>query len=253
MVDLGTAFTAMTLDVITEYCYDACYNCIEEQGFAPHWKRLMSGLFESVPVAKHFPGVVGAMQSLPVWLAAKLNPDLATFFKARATIHTQARKAWQAEQDSVDTNKAQGEEKPKTIFQGIMRSNIPPAEKSVERLEDEAFVLIVAGAETTARVLTVILSHLLQDRDLFSRIRKEIDGVVKPNLPKSRVLEDLPLTKAIIQEGLRMAAPVTNRQILLAPSEDLKCNGWIIPRGVSEPSVAMFFCQLTLKSRLPLQ
>lgn len=228
VLDLGTAFTAVTLDVITQYCYDACLNCLKEPGFAPHWKKLMSGLFESVPISKNFPWFLKLMLSLP----RSWNPDFEPFLVCKDAIDQQAREVWRNEQSANEKEKQPAQEKAKTTFHGIMQSNIPTSEKTIGRLSDEAFVLIVADGETTARVLTVILSHLLQNKNLLARLRAELDKVVNPNLPESRLLEDVPMMKAVVQEGLRMAAPVTNRPMLIAPNEDLKYQDWVIPRGV---------------------
>lgn len=115
-----------------------------------------------------------------------------------------------------------------------MRSDIPDQEKTIERLSDEAFVLIVAGAETTARVMNVTLTCLIEHPEILSRLRQELDQVVNPGLAPSRDLENVPFMKAVIQEGIRMATPVTNRPILRAINEDLRCNGFIIPRGVRQ-------------------
>ena len=229
ILNLGTAFTAVTLDVITEYCYDSCLDCVEQPDFAPHWKKLMSDLFAPVPIVKNFPLILRVMQSLP----RSWNPDFEPFLECQETITKQAREVWKAEQGSPMDEKAPTDGKAKTIFHGIMQSNIPASEKTVQRLSDEAFVLIVAGGETTARVMTVIMAHLLQDKQLFSRLRQELDQVVKPDLPSSQALENIPLMKAVIQEGVRIAAPVVNGAKEIAPSEDLTCNGWVIPRGVS--------------------
>ena len=165
VVDLGAAFTAVTLDVITEYCYGACLNCIEEPDFAPRWKKLMGGLFESVPFGKHFPEIMNVMQTLPRPMVEKLNPDFAPFLKAKDTVGKQAREIWHAEQDTTSKERLADDEKAKTIFHGIMQSRIPAEEKTVERLVDEAFVLIVAGGETTARVRIMMSFVFYQDRN----------------------------------------------------------------------------------------
>jgi cytochrome P450 len=229
ILDLGTAFTAVTLDVITKYCYDSCLNCVSQPDFAPQWKKLMGGLFEPVPVTKHFPWVLKILQSLP----RSWNPDFEPFLECRDTITKQAQEVWRTEKGISGGPREYADEKPKTVFHGIMQSNIPDSEKTIERLSDEAFVLIVAGGETTARVLTVIMAHLLQNRQLFMRLREELDDTMVQNLLSTRTLENIPLMKAVIQEGVRIAAPVTNGAILIAPNEDLKCDGWVIPRGVS--------------------
>lgn len=235
IVDLGAAATAMTLDVITQYSFGKALGCLDEDNFAPRWKRLMSGIFENVPVTKHYPIVMKIMSSLPDSWVKVLNPDMAPMFEARAAIETQARAIWNEWNSDRKLEKAvDGEEKAKTVFRGILQSNLPDEEKSLQRMVDEAFVLIVAGGETTARVITVIFAHLLQDKALYQRLRTELSKVSGDGLPPSRVLEDIPFVKAVAQEGIRIASPVTNRPILMAPNEDLVYGDWVIPEGVSE-------------------
>ncbi|KAF2164366.1 hypothetical protein M409DRAFT_25245 [Zasmidium cellare ATCC 36951] len=231
VVELGTAFTALTLDVITEYCYDKCQNCLDEEDFAPRWKALMMQLFESTPVAKHFPIVAQTLASLPRFVVKYLNPGFVPFFEAQDLIQDQARQIWLAEQKNPSKPTSE-DERPKTIFHGILNSNLPPQEKSMQRMADEAFVLIVAGGETTARVATVILANLLQNPTLYQRLRKEIANVMSgPELPSTRQLEDIPLMRAVVQEGIRIAAPVTSRPMLIAPNEEMRYKEWVIPRS----------------------
>ena len=232
VVDMGTAFTALTLDVITEYCYDECYNCLEEPDFSPAWKNLMTNIFVSVPIGRHFKVMFGLMRTMPPSLVVKLTPEMGLIFQARDLIERQCRKVQAAYgKPSSSTEKRGTEEKAKTVFHGIMQSDLPPIEKTEQRLADEAFVLIVAGAETTARVLTVIVAHLLQQKELYARLQQELSVARRSVQPSVTDLESLPFLKAVIQEGLRMSSPVTNRPIQIAPDEDLACNGHVIPRG----------------------
>lgn len=257
VVDVGAAMTALTLDVISEYCYGDCYDCLQDPAFAPQWKRAMQGGFESTNVTKHFIWLLRLMNSLPAWLAVKMNPDIAVFVEWRARLsdqaraiyaeqHQQARMDKDGNEEQKEVKEKENQPRPKTIFHGIMQADLPPAEKTADRLADEAFVLLVAGAETTARTLCVILCHLLSSPSVLARLRAELDPVMKeaaaggqaqqPQLPPSRILEELPLLKAVVQEGTRLAEPVTNRQILVAPEEDLVCGSGsggeiVIPRG----------------------
>lgn len=234
ILDLGTAFTAVTLDVITEYCFDKSLNCLLEKEFASRWKKFMTALFDPTPVFKHFPLIMKTMSSLPRSITLKMIPEFSAFFQCQDDIHLQAKKIYLEEQKAGRIGKSD-DDRPKTIFHGILQSKLPDSEKTISRMADEAFVLIVAGGETTARVLTYIFASILQNPQILARLREEIDTVMPTNdedLPSSRILEELPYFKAVIQEGLRMAAPVTNRPILIAPAEDLKYGeDFIIPRG----------------------
>ncbi|KAK4629731.1 Cytochrome P450 monooxygenase hepH [Fulvia fulva] len=191
----------------------------------------MVGLFEALTVNKHLPIVPRILSSLPRVVVEVLDPAFVPFFETQSLVAAQARKVWE-EEKGKDKSKVEGEEKPKSIFHGIMQSSLPDEGKTHPRMVDEAFVLIVAGGETTARVTAVTLAHLLQNKSLISRLRKELDKLdIINDLPSSRRLEEIPLMKAIVQEGLRVAAPVTNAAKLIAPNEELECHGRSVPRG----------------------
>ncbi|EME38416.1 hypothetical protein DOTSEDRAFT_75828 [Dothistroma septosporum NZE10] len=191
----------------------------------------MLGLFEASPVSKHFPIVPKILSRLPQAVMGIINPAFVPFFETQSLIAAQARKVW-LEEKARDMSKMTENVKPRSIFHGIMQSSLEDEEKSLPRMVDEAFVLIVAGGETTARVTTVTLAHLLQNKHLLTRLRTVLDKLdVVSQLPTSRQLEEIPLMTAVVQEGLRIAAPVTNSAKLIAPNEDLECHGWSIPRG----------------------
>ena len=238
-LSLGTVFTALTMDVITSYCFGKSQDCLTDPDFAPKWKHLMTAIFNSTPISKHFPIVPKIMSSLPRGLVASLVPEMAPFFEAQDTIHAQANAIYQEETSRI-AGMTKREAKAKTIFHGILQSDLPAEEKTIQRMSDEAFVLIVAGAETTAQVLTVMFAHILQNPTMLRRLRAELDTIASSNgeLPPSRLFAQLPLCRATVQEGLRLAGPVTNRPILIAPSEDLRyasdassSRQYIIPRG----------------------
>lgn len=79
----GVAFTALTLDVITEYCFDRSWKCLEAPDFAPEWKRAMTNLFEPVPITKQFPWIAMVLGMLPAWVMKRYFPDVALFLGAK--------------------------------------------------------------------------------------------------------------------------------------------------------------------------
>ncbi|OQO06915.1 hypothetical protein B0A48_07481 [Cryoendolithus antarcticus] len=237
---LGTAFTALTMDVITSYCFGKSQGCLDEADFAPNWKKLMTAAFNITPIAKHFPIVMRIRAAIPPWIIVRLVPYMSGFVEVRQDIQAQAAALIAENAGKLGTSTEDKGEKAKTVFHGILQAAIPDEEKTVQRMADEAFVLIIAGAETTAKVLTTTLTHVLQDPKLMHRLRAEISAVTTDGQPlSSRQLENIPLFKAVIQEGLRVAGPVTNRQMLMAPNEDLRytsrdgSHDIVIPRGTA--------------------
>ena len=122
----------------------------------------------------------------------------------------------------------------RTIFETILTSSLPTSEKSVDRLTDEAFVMIVAGGETTAKTLTNTVYHLLANPDWLKLVLREIDGIMpdSSSLPTWSELEKIPVLTAAIKETLRISAPVTNRVQILDPDHALTYKDtWTIPPG----------------------
>lgn len=90
-----------------------------------------------------------------------------------------------------------------TIFHEIMKSDLPPEEKTEHRLHDEAQVVVGAGVETTKWTLTIAMFYLLKQPELLSKLRAEILTVFpNPASPPSlATLEKLPYLVAVGQEG----------------------------------------------------
>jgi len=83
-----------------------------------------------------------------------------------------------------------------TLFRACLTSSdLPPEEKHMERLAQEAFTIIAAGGETTARLLTVSTFYtLLHKERILPRLREELKSVMpSPNTPLDwKTAEQLP-------------------------------------------------------------
>lgn len=144
-----------------------------------------------------------------------------------------------------------------TLFDAILDSSLPPHEKSISRLANEAFVVAVAGGETTARTLTFVIYYIHTNPRVLERLLAEITTVMpkSSDVPSIKTLQELPylvsqakgtflkagLTGAktvVIKETLRISAMITSRLPLLSPDE-LQYKEWIIPRKVEVIMVAV--------------
>ena len=113
---------------------------------------------------------------------------------------------------------------------------LPPVERSLPRLSDEATILLVTGSETPAKVLAIIHYHILDKPSLYSRAREEIQTLMAssstPNaLPPLAKLEKLPYLAALLKEGLRLHSGIVGRTSRISPVEPLIFNDWYIPAG----------------------
>jgi cytochrome P450 len=71
-----------------------------------------------------------------------------------------------------------------------MSSNIPDSEKEVDRITEEAYVILIAGTETTAGTMAVICYLLLTNPDILNKVRAEL-ATVMPDAAKLPTCADL--------------------------------------------------------------
>ena len=91
---------------------------------------------------------------------------------------------------------------------------LPPAEKALLRLEQEGALLVLAGTESPAKSLNIILYHLLANPLILSKLRTELSEV--PTSASWTKLEQLPYLSAVIEEGNRLSFGVTARTARIA-------------------------------------
>ena len=90
----------------------------------------------------------------------------------------------------IDEKKSQAP----TLFQIIQQSSLPAQEKSVQRLAQEGFTILIGGSVTTARVLTLIAYHLLAKKEVLAHLMEELMEAMPDvhTAPSVKALRELP-------------------------------------------------------------
>lgn len=125
---------------------------------------------------------------------------------------------------------------PRTIVHEIFDSNLPPEDKTVERVFSDVATVTGAGFETTASVLRLITYYVYSNADILERLRAELaeaaarssstDGLIELH-----TLERLPYLTAVLMEGMRLSPALATRLQRIAPDRDLIYDKWRIPAG----------------------
>ena len=117
-----------------------------------------------------------------------------------------------------------------TILQELLQSDLPPEEKSIGRLNEEAQLLVAAGLTTAAWALSVVTFHVIRSPEVFSKLRGELaQALPDPHAAVSlQNVENLPYLNACMREGLRLSYGVTARNPRLWP-KPLIYKDWTIP------------------------
>lgn len=97
----------------------------------------------------------------------------------------------------------------------MLASDMPDSEKSGERLREEAYVLVVAGAETTAGTLAAITYQLLSNPAMFRKLKAELETAMPDpdEHPVASKLEGLPYLVRFIQPYRLSASTNTDRPL----------------------------------------
>lgn len=119
-----------------------------------------------------------------------------------------------------------------TIFHTVLGSDLPPQEKTRDRLGDEAQLVIGAGVTTTSWALDNALVHILSDSEIASKLQDELrQAIPHPNAERAfdyQKLEKLPYLSACVKEAIRVSLGVTARNHRLI-KEPLRYQDWVIP------------------------
>ncbi|KAL8732133.1 MAG: hypothetical protein Q9181_004048 [Wetmoreana brouardii] len=239
VVELRKTYLAMTTDTLSAHTFDRSLDLLKEDQRANEWKRTIKAVAVLTPLIKQFTWIIPLALKLPLGPLRMAVPDLARIVALHRDMHKQANKAirdsqsnsWEGGHDSLAGSATQA----KNIFESILGSKgLPSIEKEERRIAQEAFVILVAGGETTAQVLTTATYHLLTRKETaLLRLKEELatafpdrDGDIE-----LKTLEQLPWLTAVIKESLRITALVTSRLPLVAPKESLKYGEWYIPAG----------------------
>lgn len=100
---------------------------------------------------------------------------------------------------------------------------------SDEQLRDELVTLFVAGHETTSNALTWSWYLLAQHPEVAQTLQAEIQSALGERLPTMHDLADLPYTKRVVQESMRLYPPawmLNSRQA----TEDTQIGDYLIPK-----------------------
>lgn len=189
VLPIRPAFSALTSDVITEYCFGISENYIEAKDFNALVLETTDKLTDNMHITVQWP-----------WLPVLLNklPDKiveAIFGEGMATFHVLKRHSEARIRETIRTRNDYSNVEHRTIFHDLMDSKtLPEEDKSVARFVQEAQLLLVAGTVTTATALASAIVYLLLDEKRLIVLMEELETAM-PDITrpaKEAELESLP-------------------------------------------------------------
>ena len=222
VLNLGAAFTAMTMDIITEYMMGRSYNNLAVPDFNEGMMGVISNMGKTWRTAKHLPWILPILTSMPHWIVATMDEKTGLVLDFLDSCSAHAKEVV----STYQTDTIRSAYKDKFIHQILSHPALPPSEKSLQRLSDDLQTAMGAGFETTAQVLRVFTFHVYSNASMLTRLRSEL-----AHRPSDTNLDQLPYLTAAITEALRLSPGVATRQARVSPSAPIQYCGWTIPPG----------------------
>lgn len=211
-------------------------------GKALRWTKGVHQISTNVPLVKQYTWLADVIDLIPSGLWQSMAPDIACLIDLKMTVLKRA-KVFLHQQRMISENGSSIEptnEKvntPKTLFEYIWTHPSTANERDLARLYDEGQNVMIAGSETSARILTRVIYELLTNTDELSRLHTELAEAQEQHSRCAQdltwlELERLPWLTGIVKESLRIANIATSR-LPVKPHESLRYLGWTIPAMVS--------------------
>lgn len=227
--------SGFTMDVITDYAFgDAgASRVMRLPEMGQYWSELTSSTIVMNNFSRQFKGLIWLMMKIPEGLLLRINPIVGGFLEWQNKITRIAARVIQEEKEGVVSSSGKREDV--TVIHELLRSNLPPRDKELWRISDESNMIVGAGAETTAQVISRTMYHVVANPSVLQRLRDELvqaipDPAVMPSLT---TLQNLPYLSAVIEEGTRIALPVPARSPRVFRDHALQYGDWTIEPGVA--------------------
>ncbi|CEN60318.1 hypothetical protein ASPCAL02759 [Aspergillus calidoustus] len=246
-VELHSALNALTSDIISEYMYGESLGYLDSD-LASSTNTVAHGALSSIRwlhYVRGFPSVLRLLRAVPTNLLRGDQSLVGPFLRVFQLTRDKATECLATTGSSDGHGKRE-----KTIFSAMVAGDVPPQEKSFERLTVESVAILIAGTDTTARTAAVAIFHLAHNPAILKALRTELLKVFPvsvDNVPWSKrdvsasQLEKLPYLTAIIQESIRVTHPVILRSARVA-AEPVMYKDIVIPPGTPMSQSVHFVC-----------
>lgn len=173
-VNMSDAFAALTSDIISGYAFDIELEFLSDPQFKNDVYRSALELDMLCHVLKFFPFILKPVRWLPSQLTIFLGLENKSLRSLQDIIDKQIISK-SSQTDLCEKNKNHTTE---NIFTSLCNPRVPAEERTLERLRDESLVLLIAGAEATARALAVFAYYAATGSICLDRLRKELREVL---------------------------------------------------------------------------
>ncbi|KAK4934858.1 hypothetical protein LTR10_023977 [Elasticomyces elasticus] len=219
--DIVTWFNWTTFDVTGDLAFGEPFGCLEDARYHD-W---VSQIFQGIKLYPWMQTIVYLnLLPLAMYLAPKKQRDAKIAADAKAYAKLDQRIARQKDQHRKDFMSYILQENKEGTSEGM----------TLPEIQETAVILVIAGSETTATLMSALCYFMLRDRKVYERAVAEVRGLFSSynniNMTTTNELKYLP---AIVEETFRIYPPSPNTFPRIVPGKGEVIEGRWVPGGIT--------------------
>lgn len=234
--------------MVSHFCFGEDDNLLGDEEKVAVQRKNMVELLLGIKINLHFPWIFDFLDLIPFYLAKNIMPpgvlDMIALSQVLFRLYNISEvltplKNVRKHIEKVLSGDSNDERKVRRSIFHDLRDNqdLPASEKSIDRLENEGTLLVMAGTDSVAKSLAITHFYLLQNPTILARLQEELQPL--PTTTSWTQLEQLPYLSGCIAEGNRLSFGVTTRTCRIAPAETLQYKQYPIPAGTPMSSTTL--------------
>lgn len=219
----------MSIDVISDFAFDRCYNFLDKEDTGAHFFEMARGIGPALWAFQQFPSLQKLALKTPPWMAPYLSKPLGYVTSMQIECVRQVQGVQQKMREKKDLGR-------QTIFTTLLTDNGDKPEgyqiPTAWELKDEAYSVLVAASDTTGNAMTVAAFNVLHNQEIYKKLVAELEDRFPhqtTDLPFVE-LEKLPYLTAVIKEGLRLSFGVIGRLPRVVPASGATFHSHYLPQ-----------------------
>ncbi|PKS08510.1 hypothetical protein jhhlp_004895 [Lomentospora prolificans] len=231
-VDLRAGTRAISIDVMTEYAFDDCWDHLDDPDFCSWFSEAVRDTGVMWWTFQQFPALLKPMQAMPEDWARKMSPAMNGWMNCVVRAREYVMKVKEQFDAGLKPSR-------RTIFHEILDSEVADTVDygvpTVEYLAGEALSFSTAAADTTGNAMEMAIYHVVTNPDIYERLRAELVEAF-PDADQElsyATLEKLPYLTGVVKEGQRLSFGVIGRLARTTPEGGAVFHGHFIPAGTT--------------------
>jgi cytochrome P450 len=198
-VDIHHGLRAVSIDVVTDYAFGACYNLLKESDLGLKFFTLVHKIGPAAWIFRQWPWLKALAMAIPEPIIKVISEPIGQVRDMQNHCHDQLLEV----KENRDAGMVKDDSRP-TIFSALMDPQEGFSKGAVDNLEDEAYTVITAAADTTGNAMTTITRYVVENPAIYRRLHTELcDAFPDPCAePSYAALEKLPYLVGVLLSSM---------------------------------------------------